>query len=259
MNKMIKSIKLAFKTKNIFCRVLIIFWLLTCALMTFAFFIGTGGSVAAEDIFLILILYYFSSTAFLMPAVSISQGVNASQSSKHYQSSEKSWGLTLFFSIFLGHLGIHRFYVGKKATGVLYILSFCGFGIGWITDIILILGDKFTDKDGNIISRKKHINTQVDTPAVDDLIEEDTAQRQMLLQQAASRRIGLSATLNDYQPAMDFLSAGSSSGAVAVGIQSHKRTISLCAESFVVPEDEHKATEVWFQKIYSDLLIYTTK
>ena len=186
MNKMIKSIKLAFKTKNIFCRVLIIFWLLTCALMTFAFFIGTGGSVAAEDIFLILILYYFSSTAFLMPAVSISQGVNASQSSKHYQSSEKSWGLTLFFSIFLGHLGIHRFYVGKKATGVLYILSFCGFGIGWITDIILILGDKFTDKDGNIISRKKHINTQVDTPAVDDLIEEDTAQRQMLLQQAAS-------------------------------------------------------------------------
>ena len=38
MNKMIKSIKLAFKTKNIFCRVLIIFWLLTCALMTFAFF-----------------------------------------------------------------------------------------------------------------------------------------------------------------------------------------------------------------------------
>lgn len=58
------------------------------------------------------------------------------------------------------------------------------------------------------------------------------------------RRIGLSATLNDYQPAMDFLSAGSSAGAIAVGIQSHKRTISLCAESFVVPEDEHKATEV---------------
>ncbi len=58
------------------------------------------------------------------------------------------------------------------------------------------------------------------------------------------RRIGLSATLNDYQPAMDFLSAGSTAGAVAVGIQSHKRTISLCAESFVLPEDEHKASEV---------------
>ena len=58
------------------------------------------------------------------------------------------------------------------------------------------------------------------------------------------RRIGLSATLNDYQPAMDFLSAGSTAGAVAVGVQSHKRTISLCAESFVLPEDEHKASEV---------------
>lgn len=58
------------------------------------------------------------------------------------------------------------------------------------------------------------------------------------------RRIGLSATLNDYQPAMDFLAAGSSQGAVAVGIQSHKRTISLCAESFVVPEEEEQANRV---------------
>lgn len=66
------------------------------------------------------------------------------------------------------------------------------------------------------------------------------------------RRIGLSATLNDYQPAMDFLSAGSTAGAVAVGIQSHKRTISLCAESFVLPEDEHKASEVL--KTYNEFI-----
>lgn len=66
------------------------------------------------------------------------------------------------------------------------------------------------------------------------------------------RRIGLSATLNDYQPAMDFLSAGSTAGAVAVGIQSHKRTISLCVESFVLPEDEHKASEVL--KTYNEFI-----
>lgn len=52
------------------------------------------------------------------------------------------------------------------------------------------------------------------------------------------RRVGLSATLNDYQPAMEFLRAGNNREAVSVGIKSHKRTISLCAESFVLPENE---------------------
>ena len=47
------------------------------------------------------------------------------------------------------------------------------------------------------------------------------------------RRIGLSATLNDYQPAMNYLSSGSIAETIAVGIHSHKRTISLCVESFI--------------------------
>lgn len=61
------------------------------------------------------------------------------------------------------------------------------------------------------------------------------------------RRIGLSATLNEYKPAMDFLSSGSSVDAIAVGIKNHKRTISLCAESFVVPEDEKLAEQAMEQ------------
>ena len=66
------------------------------------------------------------------------------------------------------------------------------------------------------------------------------------------RRIGLSATLNDYRPAMAYLSAGSSVGAVAVGITSQKRTISLCVESFPVAEDEKQA-EQDLQKYYAFL------
>ena len=58
------------------------------------------------------------------------------------------------------------------------------------------------------------------------------------------RRIGLSATLNDYNPAMEFLASGSDKEAVSVGIQAHKRTISLCAESFVLPEDDANAQKV---------------
>lgn len=55
------------------------------------------------------------------------------------------------------------------------------------------------------------------------------------------RRIGLSATLNDYKPATEFLAAGSPVDAMAVGINSHKRTISLCVESFYIPDQEEKA------------------
>ena len=54
------------------------------------------------------------------------------------------------------------------------------------------------------------------------------------------RRIGLSATLNDYQPAMNYLSSGSIAETIAVGIHSHKRTISLCVESFIIPENEEE-------------------
>ncbi|MBK5254040.1 MAG: DEAD/DEAH box helicase [Peptostreptococcaceae bacterium] len=58
------------------------------------------------------------------------------------------------------------------------------------------------------------------------------------------RRIGLSATLNGYAPALEFLSAGSKRKAISVGIGSNKRTISLCAESFMLPEDEKKAQAI---------------
>ena len=64
------------------------------------------------------------------------------------------------------------------------------------------------------------------------------------LTRCSPRRIGLSATLNDYVPAVGYLALGSDRQAIAVGIQSHKRTISLCVESFVLPKDESKASKV---------------
>lgn len=52
------------------------------------------------------------------------------------------------------------------------------------------------------------------------------------------RRVGLSATLNDYEPAMEFISAGTKRLVQTVGISNQKRKISLCVENFVAFEEE---------------------
>jgi TM2 domain-containing membrane protein YozV len=63
------------------------------------------------------------------------------------------WLPLFLLSIFLGNLGIDRFYVGKIGTGILKLITFGGFGIWWLIDCIMILTGRFTDKDGNFIKR----------------------------------------------------------------------------------------------------------
>ena len=65
--------------------------------------------------------------------------------------SEKSWLATLLLCIFLGEFGIHRFYVGKVGTGLLYLFTLGLFGIGIIVDIIMIAVGSFTDKGRNFV------------------------------------------------------------------------------------------------------------
>jgi TM2 domain-containing membrane protein YozV len=54
----------------------------------------------------------------------------------------------LLLCFFLGLIGIHRVYVGKVGTGILYILTAGFAGIGVIVDFIMILCGSFTDKSG---------------------------------------------------------------------------------------------------------------
>lgn len=51
---------------------------------------------------------------------------------------------------FLGGLGVHRFMTGRIGTGILWLLTFGLFGIGWLVDLIRVIMGKFTDKDGMV-------------------------------------------------------------------------------------------------------------
>lgn len=72
------------------------------------------------------------------------------------------WLIALLLCLFLGSLGIHRFFVGKTQTGIAMLLI--TLLLGWILglgvvitgvwaliDLIMIACSKFTDAQGNII------------------------------------------------------------------------------------------------------------
>ena len=65
--------------------------------------------------------------------------------------SDKKGSIAFVLCLFLGLLGIHRFYVGKMGTGVLQLLTFGGLGLWTLIDLIMIATGKFEDINGDSI------------------------------------------------------------------------------------------------------------
>ena len=70
-------------------------------------------------------------------------------------SSRRNWLLALIISAVLGVFGVHRFYVGKIGTGILWLLTGGCLGIGWLVDLIVIACGRFRDKEGFLLTPEK--------------------------------------------------------------------------------------------------------
>lgn len=80
---------------------------------------------------------------------------SSTSSAVPYKKSERSAVTALLLCLFLGTLGIHRFYVGKIGTGILMLLTGGGLGIWALIDLIVIACGSFTDSDGNYLEFKR--------------------------------------------------------------------------------------------------------
>lgn len=58
----------------------------------------------------------------------------------------KDFMVTAMLSLFVGWLGVDRFYLAKVGTGILKLITLGGFGIWYIIDLILILTGNVQDK-----------------------------------------------------------------------------------------------------------------
>ncbi len=66
----------------------------------------------------------------------------------------KDWLTTLLLSIFLGSLGIDRFYTGSMGLGIAKLLTGGGCGIWYVVDLIFIVTGSYKDANGNALVKK---------------------------------------------------------------------------------------------------------
>lgn len=149
---MMRKLSAYIKSSKLPSKILMGVWLFLIVITLFAYFSAEKENPTIDNVVVLLVMYGVFSILFLIPAVIINQSAKAAPNQSSTGQTQKSWLTTLLLCLFFGHVGVHRFYVGKIASGIVYLCTMGCFGIGSLIDLIVIAMGKFTDKNGNIIS-----------------------------------------------------------------------------------------------------------
>jgi TM2 domain-containing membrane protein YozV len=72
--------------------------------------------------------------------------------------SEKNILVAVLLCLFLGLLGVHRFYLGKIKTGLLMLFTFGGIGIWTTIDFVFLFAGLGKDKNGKTLKWSQILN-----------------------------------------------------------------------------------------------------
>jgi TM2 domain-containing membrane protein YozV len=91
----------------------------------------------------------------------------------------KSKSTAYILCIFLGVFGAHKFYLNRNGMGLLYLLTFGVFGLGWIIDLFTL--NNQVEICNAMFSRmfgpNNHINkTEIDMPVIELMLFKDNRQ-----------------------------------------------------------------------------------
>ena len=67
--------------------------------------------------------------------------------------SNRNWNTALLLSILLGIFGADRFYVGRTGLGILKLVTFGGYFVWWVMDVILLLQGRMKDDLGKLVQK----------------------------------------------------------------------------------------------------------
>lgn len=74
------------------------------------------------------------------------------------RSSSRDWFVCILICMLVGTLGMHRFYCGKIGSGILYLITFGFFGIGYVIDLIMLSCKKFRDCEGLLVNKSSFMD-----------------------------------------------------------------------------------------------------